>query len=154
MSDLPMVAPAGCPDCDGDLKAEDGRDDLFWCDRCRIVIPLAAITRREALRPIPGRKFLWLDGKLHDAPPPRDADLVIPAPPDWKPPEAAKPIWVGIDMAAPDVPRDFAFTDRTRLRMAALDFVLRRAAGGPTMTGQAILSEAEDLERWIVGPTK
>lgn len=102
----------------------------------------------------PGRKWKWLDGEMHDAPPPRSKDLVIPAEPGWKPPPA--PAKTDIDAAIPSlppVPSDFVFDDRARLRMQALDFAIRggAVAGMRLRSGAELLKEAEIIERWIVG---
>lgn len=109
----------------------------------------------EPIRPPapPGRKWKWADGKMHDAPQPSARDLVIPAEPGWKPPAPTVEASVPVASAFAAVPHDFAFTDRARLRMQALDFAIRggQAAGMRVRSGAELLAEAEIIERWIVG---
>lgn len=101
----------------------------------------------------PGRKWKWADGAMHDKPPPRASELVIPAEPGWKPPAPARKKEPAQRQQFAAVPEDYAFTDRARLRMQALDFAIRggAVAGMRVSSGAELLAEAEIIERWIVG---
>lgn len=86
-------------------------------------------------------------------PAPRPEPVTVEAPPPRIPtdqprrPDPVKPPAI----VRPAVAADFAHTERTRLRVMALEFALR---GGELLrarvgSGAEILSEAEEIERWI-----
>lgn len=93
----------------------------------------------------------WADGKMHDTPPPSsEAMTFTPTAAEPKPAEEAPaaPSW-------PPVPADFAFGDRSRLRIQAIDFALRLAALNHTpKTDAQLIADAGQIERWIAEAQK
>jgi len=106
----------------------------------------------------PGRKWQWEDGKMHDSPPPSMEPITVSLPESYSVgalaaiengvPQCSKP-----EPPFPPIPGGWLFSDRARLRSAALDFVIRAAAlrRDPVSAAQMI-TEAEYLERWIAKP--
>ncbi len=125
--------------------------------------------RKECKPPaVPGRRWKWADGKMHDEPPPSSETMEVPPPPpkpaplpgqetitvvvhpDGRITDPPKPAKVN----RPAVPENFSFTERARLRAQALDFALRAASvlNYRVGSGAEILSEAEEIEKWIAQP--
>lgn len=102
------------------------------------------------------RKKLRMTGGLRKAREPAPEPGTREAPPPSIPTEdrTPRPASAPAVTARPAVPDNFAHTDRTRLRVQALEFALR---GGELLrarvgTGAEILAEAEQIERWIAEP--
>lgn len=140
-----------CPDCFEIVVACDpAREGFVFCPKCKLDVP-AKIALDNACKTAPRRRrWLWASGQLHDEPPPSTETLVVSCVILEEGQTA-----VHIPPPLPEVVDDFHFTERTRLRVQALDFVLRAAAiGGRPVSGQELQREAEGLEKWIacVGP--
>jgi hypothetical protein len=103
----------------------------------------------------PGRKWKWDDGKMHDEPPPSSEMLTpAPLPPKRESETDPAPSTTAAEVDLPPaVPADFAFSDRARLRVQAIDFVIRAASlRRDPVTAAQMIKEAEYLERWLAAP--